>query len=200
MAVKGDLKLEIDEQGIEVRITLTPDEGGADITPESITQMLNDKKIRSGIDAEAIDKAFRTLARKKTDPLSFVAASGTAPQPATPESAELVDCPIPERLAAVAQKVLSTAAAPRGYRLREERVKTEKKVLKKPALPFLPAKEQIEIVVEKRSVKDPVPIDPTVRETGYVSKGAIVARMKPGKQGKEGKSVFGRLIPAPRPA
>jgi uncharacterized protein (DUF342 family) len=199
MAVKGDLKLDIDEQGIEVRITITPDEDGGDITPESITSMLTEKKVRSGIDSEAIDKAFRALARKKTDPVTFVVAMGTAPRPAIPESVEFVESPIPERLAAVAQKLLSTAPEPRGFRMREERIKTEKKVLRKPALPFLRAKEQVEVVIEKRSVKDPVKIDPTVRETGFVAEGAVVARMKPGRQGKEGKSVFGRLIPAPRP-
>ncbi len=199
MAIKGDLKLEIDEQGIEVRITITPDEAGGEITPESIGAMLAEKKVRTGIDSESIDKAFRTLARKKTEPLTFVAAAGAAPQPGAPESVEFIESPIPARLAAVAEKLLVAAAAPVGYRLREERVKVEKKVLKKPALPFLPARVQVEVVIEKRIVKDPVPIDPTVTETGYVIKGAVVARIKPGVQGKEGKSVFGRLIPAPRP-
>ena len=199
MAIKGDLKLEIDEQGIEVRITITPDEAGGEITLESIGAMLSEKKVRAGIDAESIDKAFRTLARKKTEPLTFVAAAGTAPQPGTPESVQFTENPIPERLEPVAQKLLAAAAAPAGYRLREERVKVEKKVLKKAPLPFLPLREHVEIVVERRIVKDPVQIDPTVAETGYVTKGAVVARMKPGSQGKEGKSVFGRLISAPRP-
>ena len=199
MAIKGDLKLEIDEQGIEVRITITPNESGGDVTPESLAAMLNEKKVRSGIDNGAIDKAFRTLARKKTEPLTFVAAAGSAPQPGTPESVEFVESPIPGRLAAVAAKVLFDAPEPRGYRLREERIRTEKKVLKKPVLPFLPAKVQVEVVMEKSTVKDPVQIDPTVKQTGYVSKGTVVAKMKPGTQGKTGKSVFGRLISAPRP-
>ena len=82
MALKGDLKLEIDEQGIEVRITVTPDENGADITIESIMAILSEKKVKSGIDAGAIDRAFRGFARKKTEPVTFVAAAGVpAPYP-----------------------------------------------------------------------------------------------------------------------
>ncbi len=75
MTVKGDLKLEIDELGIEVRITITPDEKGGEITPESIQAILAEKKVRAGIDAEALDRAFRSLARKKADPVTFVAAA-----------------------------------------------------------------------------------------------------------------------------
>jgi phage head maturation protease len=41
MALKGDLKLEIDEQGTEVRITITPDENGADVTPQAILAILS---------------------------------------------------------------------------------------------------------------------------------------------------------------
>ncbi len=200
MAVKGDLKLEIDEQGIEARITITPDENGADITPESINATLAEKKVRTGIDADAIDKAFRSLARKKTEPVTFLAAAGTPPEPAVPESVLFEPLPVPERLAEVARRVLDSAREPKGFRLREERIKTEKKVLKKPALPFLPAKEQVEVVVERRTVREPVAIDPAVAETGYVTLGTVVARMRPGKQGKEGKSIFGRLVQAPRPA
>jgi hypothetical protein len=200
MTVKGDLKLEIDEQGIEVRITITPDENGADITPESVQAMLAEKKVRSGIDPEAMDKAFRTLLRKKTEPVSFIAASGVAPQPGQPENVVFEALPVPQRMADVAASLLASAPAPQGFRLREERIKREKKVLKKPALPFLPAKEQIEVVFEKRMVREPVEIDPAVTGTAYVTAGALVARIKPGAQGKEGKSVFGRLIPATRPA
>jgi len=199
MAMKGDLKLDIDEQGIEVCITITPDETGADITTESIMALLNEKKVRSGIDAGEIDRAFRALARKKTDPVTFVAAAGVAPQRGTPESVLFEPLPVPERLAGVASKVLAGAPRPKGFRLREERNKTEKKVLKKAALPFLPPREHVEVVVVRRTVREDVAIDPNLDGTGYVTQGSVVARVRPGTQGKEGKSVFGRLVPAPRP-
>ena len=199
MTVKGNLNLEIDEQGIEVRITIVPDENGADISPESIQAMLSEKKVRAGIDSGAIDKALRTLARKKADPVSFIAAAGTPPLAPTPETVLFESLPIPPRLGKIARSVIETAPPARGFRLREERVKTEKTVLKKGALPFFRAREQVEVVVEKKTVREEVEIDPSVTDTGFVSQGGLVARVRPGKQGKEGKSVFGRLVPAPRP-
>ena len=70
--------------------------------------------------------------------------------------------------------------------------------MKKAALPFLPLREHVEVVVQKRAVREEVAIDPNPTETGYASQGGVVARVRPGTQGKEGKSVFGRLVPAPR--
>ena len=199
MALKGDLKLEIDEHGIEVRITITPDENGADLTTESIMAMLTEKKVRSGIDTAAIDRAFRGLARKKTDPVTFIAAAGIAPQPPAPESVVFEALPLPERLTKVAGTVLEGAPPPKGFRLREERIKTEKKVQKKGPLPFLPLREHIEVVMEKRTIREDVAVDPDLSGTGYVREGSVVARVRPGTQGKPGKSVFGRLVQAPRP-
>jgi uncharacterized protein (DUF342 family) len=199
MPIKGNLELDIDEQGVEVRITITPDTAGADITSESLQAILSEKKVRTGISADAIDKALRTLARKNADPVSFVAASGVPPQPATPETVAFEPCPIPDRLSAVARQVLELAPQARGFRLREEKIRQEKKVLKKPALPFLRPREEIEVVFEKKTIREDVTIDATVTETGFVSRGDVVAHLRPGKAGKEGRSVFGRLIPAPRP-
>jgi len=197
--VKGNLNLEIDEQGIEVHVTITPDVNGADITTESITALLGEKKVRSGFDSAAIDRAFRALAKGKTEAVTFVAAAGIPPKPGTPESVVFEPLPVPERLAAVCRKILDSAPPPRGFRLREERIKTEKKTLKKAALPFLPPREQVEVVVEKRMIREEVAIDPNLTGSGYVTEGSIVARVRPGTQGKEGKSVFGRLVQAPRP-
>jgi uncharacterized protein (DUF342 family) len=197
--VKGNLNLEIDEQGLEVRVTITPDVNGADITTESIAAVLREKKVRSGIDSAAIDRAFRALAKGKTEPVTFVAAAGIPPTPGTPETVVFEPLQVPDKLGAVCRKVLETAPKPHGFRLREERIRTEKKTLKKAALPFLPQREQVEVVVEKRYLRDEVAIDPNLTGSGYVGEGAVVARVNPGTQGKEGKSVFGRLVQAPRP-
>jgi uncharacterized protein len=198
MAVKGKLQLDIDEQGIEVRITITPDENGAEISPESIQAILAEKQVRLGIDTAAIDKAFRSMARNKTEPMSFIAASGTAAKPGEPESVVFEAVPIPERLSAVSRTLLDSAPEPRGFIQREEKVKTEKRILKKGALPFLPAKSVVEIVVEKKVVREEVAIDPALTGTGFVARGGLVARVKPGTPGKQGRSVFGRPVPVPR--
>jgi uncharacterized protein (DUF342 family) len=199
MAVKGNLNLEIDEQGIEVRITITPDENGADITAEGIAALLTGKQVKVGVDSEAVDRALRTLAKKKTEPVSFVAAAGAAPHPAIAESILFEPSPIPDRLSETARLLIENAPPATGFRLREEKIKTEKKVLRKGRFPFLPARETIEVQVEKRLVREDAAIDPTLTGQGYVTQGSLVAKFRPGVQGKPGKSVFGRIVPAPRP-
>ncbi len=198
MNVKGDLKLEFDEQGIEARVTIVPSETGTELSTDSLVAILEEKRVREGIDTEAIEKALRSVARKKSEPVTFVAAAGIMPRPPEPEQAEFEPCPIPPRLAGVARTALEKAPPPRGFRLREERIKKEKKVMRKPSLPFLPPREEIEVVVEKKMVRQDVAIDPAVTATGFVHKGALVAKVRPGKPGKEGRSVFGRLVPAKR--
>jgi uncharacterized protein (DUF342 family) len=198
MFVKGDLKLEIDEQGLEVRVTIVPDENGADLSVESLLAVLDKKRVREGIDTEAIEKAFRALSRKKAEPVSFVAAAGVLPRPPEPEGVDFEPLPIPQRLEKVSETVLAKAPQPVGFRVREERVKKEKKVLKKPVLPFLPPQEEVVVVVEKKLVRENVPIDPAVMATGFVEKGTLIAKIRPGKPGKEGKTVFGRLVPPRR--
>ncbi|HTP58724.1 MAG TPA: flagellar assembly protein A, partial [Spirochaetia bacterium] len=199
MNVKGDLKIEFDEQAIEARVTILPSETGKDISVDSILSALGEKKVRDGIDTDAVDKALRSLARHKGEPVSFVAATGVMPRAPEPEIAEFQPCPIPDRLSEAARSVLGRAPAPKGFRTREERIKKEKKVLRKPSLPFLPPREEVEVVVEKKLVREDVEIDPAVVATGFVQKGALVAKVRPGRPGKEGKSVFGRLVPASRP-
>jgi hypothetical protein len=198
MNVKGDLKLEFDEQGLEARVTIVPSETGAAVSVDSLLALLDEKKVREGIDTEAIEKGLRSAARRKGEPVSFVAAAGVMPRPPEPETVEFDECPIPARLEGTARGVAQKAAAPKGFRIREERIKKEKKVLRKSSLPFLPPREEVEVVVEKKLVREEVAIDPAVTATGYVRKGARVAKIRPGRPGKEGKSVFGRLVPAHR--
>lgn len=198
MNVKGDLKLEFDEQGIEARVTIVPGESGAEVSVDSLLSLLDEKKVREGIDTEAIEKGLRAAARRKGEPVSFVAATGVMPRSPEPEAVEFEPCSIPPRLEGTARGVLQKAAPPKGFRLREERIKKEKKVLRKPSLPFLPAREEVQVIVEKRLVREDVAIDPAVTGTGFVQKGTLVANIRPGKPGKEGKSVFGRLVPARR--
>lgn len=200
MNVKGDLNLEIDTQGIEVRITITPDENGADLSPESLLAILTERGVKEGLDTEAIDKAFRMLLRKKGEPATFVAAAGTPPRLQEPEVVEYMKLPVPPRLEKAAREVLASAPRPRAWRTREERVRREKPVPRKPGLRFLHAREEVAVVFEKRTVREEVAVDPSVRETGFAAAGAVVARVKAGKQGREGRSVFGKPVHATRPA
>jgi len=199
MNVKADLKIEFDAQAIEARVTIVPSETGKDVSVDGILSALGEKKVRDGIDTGAIDKALRSVTRHKGEPVSFVAATGVAPRTPEPETVEFEQSPVPDRLAEAARGVLAKAPPAKGFRTREERIKKEKKVLRKASLPFLPPREEVEVVVEKKLVREEVAIDAAVVSSGFVQKGALVAKVRPGKPGKEGKSVFGRLVPAPRP-
>ncbi len=198
MNVKGDLKLQIDDKGLEARVTIVPNDTGSELSVDSVLAILGEKRVREGIDTDAIDKAMRFLARRKGDPVSFVAAAGVLPRPPEPETVDFEPCPIPPRLESIARAVLARAPQPKGFRLREHRIKKERKVLRKPSFPFLQPREEVEVVVEKKLVREEVQINPTVTGKGFVQKGALVAKIRPGKPGKEGKSVFGRLVPAER--
>ncbi len=200
MSIRGDFSLEIDELAIEARVTITPDESGVELTPESVVAFLREKGVREGIDQEAIEKGFRTLARKRGERVSFLAAAGTPPRPPEPEQIDLAPLDVPARLAEAARIVLARAAPPELFRERVEKIRTEKKVLKKQALPFLPAKEEIQVVWEKKTIREKAAIDPAVKATGYVEAGAVVARIRGGKPGKEGRSILGRMVPPPRSA
>ncbi len=200
MTVRGSLSLEIDELAVEARVTITPDESGEEITAESVAALLREKGAREGIDAEAIEKGLRTLLRRRGEPVSFVAAAGIPPTAPEPDAVEFAPFVVPPRLAAAARAALARAPAPEVFRERVEKVRTERRVKKKPALAFLPAKEELQVVWEKKTVREPVTIDPSVRETGWVEAGARVAAVRPGRPGREGRNIMGRIVPAPRRA
>ena len=200
MTVRGELKLEFDDPALEARVTITVREDGDELSPDAVLANLKKKGVRAPADTEAVERAFRSLGRRKDESITFVAASGTAPVDPEPEVVEFEDLPTPRRLAFVGPRILAQAAKPEGFRLREVKVRREKKVLKKPALPFLQPQEEVEVVVEKKLVREAVQIDPAVLATGFAAKDALVARIRPGKPGKDGRDVFGRLVAVSRAA
>ena len=130
--------------------------------------------------------------------MTFVAAAGVPPKPGTPETVVFEPLPVPDRLGAAARKVLESALTPQGFRLREERIKTEKKALKKAALPFLPPREQIEVVVEKRFMREEVVIDPNLADSGLCHGGQHRGRGPARHAGKGRQERFWPALQAPR--
>ena len=197
VSVRGDLALEIDELAIEARVTIVPDASGSEITAESIVALLREKGAREGIDTEAIEKGLRAALRKKGEPVSFVAAAGIPPTPAEPDVVECAPLAVPPRLEAAARAALARAPGPELFRERVEKVRAEKRIRRKPALAFLPSKEEVQVVWEKKTVRERVAVDPSVRETGYLPAGAGWQRCAPAP-GREGRNIMGRIVPAPR--
>jgi uncharacterized protein (DUF342 family) len=174
--IKGNLKLEIDELGLEARVTIVPDPDGAEVSPETVSKLLAERGIREGIVNEEIERAFRILARKR-DPLTFSAAAGSPPVAAEPGRVVLEPSSLPAELAAVADRVLAAAPRPQVFPLSVAAVKD--------------ASLQ---AGTKSSVKG-AQIDPTVSEIGYVKKGDLVGRVRPATLGKNGRSIYGRIVP-----
>ncbi len=161
--IKGNLKLEIDEMGLEARVSIAPDPGGADITPDLVRALLREKGVTQGIEAGEIDRMFRMLERKG-EAMSFAAARGIPAVDAQPEGFVLEPFTLPEELSAAVKTVLSHAPAP---------------------------------VVSGPDGKLHA-VDPEVMEVGYVKKDAVVGRVRPASQGRDGKSIYGRPIRAER--
>jgi uncharacterized protein (DUF342 family) len=196
--MKAAISLEIDELGLEARVTLSPSERAPEVSREAVMAQLHGKGVRQGIIVEELDRALRLLSRKPGEPVRFIAARGEAPLPAEPQIFAFEPLVVPAHLGAFAQALLAQAPPPEVYRVSERRVQKKRKLLKKPALPFLPPKEVIETVVVKENLREKVAVDPTVRSFGYVRKEAVVARVRPGSQGRAGRSIYGRAVPAPR--
>jgi uncharacterized protein (DUF342 family) len=195
--VKGNLKLEIDELGLEARITIIPDPNGAEISSDVVQAIMTEKGIKHGIENEEIDRAFRTLTRKR-EPLTFSAARGIPAVAAQPEGIIIDPFSLPDDLKALSEKVLAPAPAPEIYLIREERIKVEKTGQKKAGLPFLRSREEKEVSWETRTVRKRISADPGVSGVGYAQKDAVVGRVQPAIPGKDGKSIYGRVISADR--
>ena len=59
--MKADVRLEIDQLGLEAVVTLTPSAGGAELTGEAIVALLRAKGVKEGLLPEATEKAVRAL-------------------------------------------------------------------------------------------------------------------------------------------
>ena len=196
--MRADIRLAIDELGLEAVVTLTYSAGGAELSAEAVVALLRGRGVKEGLLPEAVEKAVRTLQRNPAEPVRFVAARGLPPHPQEPERFTLETLAVPARLEAFARGFLAEAHPPEVFRLSERRVQKKKKVLKKPALGFLKPKEVIETVVVREFVREKAAIDPAVQGFGYVRKEALVARAQPAGQGKAGRSIYGHPLPAPR--
>ena len=79
-------------------------------------------------------------------------------------------------------------------RVRVEKEKVEKKILRKPRFPFGQTKEETVVEYKKREIKESVPVDPAVLNTGWVKAEQRIAVIIPPKPAKPGRSVFGKPI------
>lgn len=191
--VKGSLQIEIDGSGLEARLLYTPGEEGEDWGRDKIFDLLSRNHITEGVQTREIED-FLKKPPSKQEPLTITAARGTPVQPAKDEEVEWKDSPIPENLQEDAEKFLADLGAPEIIQVRIEKIKKQQKVEKKQKLGFLPAKEEIVTVVEKKEIPEKIEVDPSVEATGYAEEGGKLAVVYPGEPGKPGKDIYGNPI------
>ncbi len=196
---KGNLKFEINETETEAKITFSPDENGAEWTREKLIELFKEKGIQDSIDPSVIEKAIKEFAKLKEGELSVVVAEGE--EPGAPEDGKIKweKFSLPDELKDIGKVILEKAPSPRVYEVTEEKVKIEKIEKKKSFLPFLPAKEEKVVQWEKKEIKRRVGVEEKVEDFGYVKEGDLLATIIEGKPGKEGKNIFGRIIPPRKP-
>ncbi|MFP4363600.1 MAG: FapA family protein [Spirochaetia bacterium] len=191
--LKGNISVEVDDSGLEARLFYQPDDNGDTWTKGKISKLLSEHGITEGFSSEKIEETMKILDKEDTN--TSVVAKGDSPELPLPEKVEWKDMPIPQSIEKIAEQALENASAPEITQTRIEKVQVEKTVQKKPALPFLPTKEEKKTVTEKRKVEEPVVVDPTVLDTGYAQKDDVIAKIIPGRPGKPGRSIYGKSVP-----
>ena len=194
----GDAVLIINPQETEACLRFTPDPKGDGWDIHAINKLASDRNIAPHSDPKALEAFLHKAGKAKTSiPLEMIFAQGIPPEEPVAEKADWETLAIPDDMASIKDEILGIAEAPEVYRVRIERIKHEKKVKKAGALSFIPGKEEISIVWEKKEIKERVTVDEVPLEIKYAEKGAKLGTIIPSIPGKPGKSIFGRQIPPP---
>jgi uncharacterized protein len=189
---KGDLALSIDEYEIEASLSFKPDKDGAEWTAEKIQRILMDARI-GGFSPKRAEDLVQKLGRSR-GAIKEIVAQGVAPEQPKPELPEWSEMPVPPELVALASEVAAGAPPPILYKIKVESVKVEKTVKKAAALPFLAPKVEKVTTTERRESREQVFPDPTVIQSGWVSRGQRIGILSQAKPGKAGKTIYGKPL------
>ena len=197
--LQGTLQIEIDGSGLEAELHYTPGDEGEEWNREKIFELLSRHHITEGINSQAIDDLLQKPP-KKAEPVTITAAEGVPVEPAKDEEVEWNDLPIPDDLTEDAERFFPTLGEPKIIQVKIEKVKKQQKVEKKQKLGFLPPKEEVVTVVEKKEIPEKIEVDPAVEDTGWVQEGQKIAVVYAGEPGKPGKDIYGnQLMPEKEP-
>ena len=197
---KGSASIEINSMETEARLVFVPDPEGDGWDAAAVNKLVMEKNISSPVDPKALESFLAKAARTRTrEPMELLICQSLEPEAASGETAHWEVLPVPGDMAPFQKEVLAEAGPPVIFRIKTERIKHEKKIKKPGALPFMPAKEEITVVWEKKETREQVDVDPEIRELKYADKGTKLGTISPAAPGKPGKSIFGRPI-APQAA
>jgi len=191
----GSASISINAHETEVRLVFIPDPAGEGWDLAAVNRLSTEKHIGACPDPKALETFLHNASKAKAGkPMEMIFLQGIEPEEAVNEKVSWEDLPIPGDLASFREEVLSRAAPPIICRIKVEKIKHEKKIKKPAALPFLPAKEEIEVTWEKNETHEEVAVNPEPLAVKYAARGTKLGAIIPFTPGKPGKSIFGQLI------
>lgn len=194
LEVRGSVQLVVSVNGLEASLVFTREDSGRVWTAEVLSALIEDKQL-ANVQPGAVRAALERFAAAESGRITVTIARGTEPVPAVVDVPEWKPLPVPPELQRAAEETLAAAPAPSITVERVERVKRVKTVLKKPQLPFMPAREEKTVVWDKVVKTVPVRIDSRVLGIGFAEQGAVIAELKAGTNGKPGLDVLGNPLP-----
>jgi len=193
---KGYAELVISEDETKATIHFTPNEEGLGWDPDAVLKLARDKALNP-LPPTAEVETFLSKASRSKEPMEKTLVFGAAAEPAVGETVKWETLPVPQDLAAYQEEALSGAKPPRLIRTRIEKVKRTTLVKKPGKIPFMPAKQEIVDVWDKKEIREPVEVDPNIMGVRYAGRHKKLGTIEAAKPGKPGKNVFGKPIVPP---
>ncbi|ADN01012.1 flagellar assembly protein A [Spirochaeta thermophila] len=197
LTVTGKAQITIDEQRLRVSLVFTKGEDGDPLwNVATLKEVLEQHGLEGKVPEQRLREALRRIAQSNDHIVTLTLLEGIPPEKPVPETVTWAkDLSIPPEMEKDIEKVLAKAPPPEIYRELQETVKEEKEVLKKAALPFLPPKKEKITVTHKKTRREKVYVDPTVRSSFYVEEGKKLGVVSPAVPGLPGQDIFGEEIP-----
>ncbi|MDR1908497.1 MAG: FapA family protein [Spirochaetaceae bacterium] len=187
-AVIGDVSIFVDEQELEARLFFVPSAGGEEWSAITLDALIRKKQLPS-VPMQALEQ-FLEKAALSREPADMVLCQGYAPVEPVPERIAWAKSPIPDEIEPFAGPILEEAPPPELYRVRTKQVRRERQIRK----PGLLGGKETETYWEEEQAQEPVEVDPEVQETRYAERGKTIGTVVPGKPGKSGKNIYGKLL------
>ncbi len=197
--ITGTLEVRIDSDGMEAKLVFTSDPEGTEYDVHGIIAFLENQRVKEGYNTASIDSLMPCFMKSQTgESVIETVARGTAPGNPVQEVFTWEECPIPSELKADAEYFFKKAPAPEFFNIRIDKIQ-KTKIVKEKKNPFLPAREKEVAYSIDKTVREPIGVNPTVKETGWADKGSVLASITPGVQGDDGIDVYGRPVLAVKP-
>jgi len=196
VTIRGEVRLLIDEVGLEAAFHFTPAPDGTEWSADGLTRLLAEARI-TGVQGRRIEEMLSSFSKAKLATVE-IAAKGLVPEPGRPEYAEWIDIKTPPEYLAFEDETVAKATPPELFRIKTDRVARERLVKKPGAFPFLPPKEEKVVEYEKIETREALDVDTRVIRFFWASKGTVIARTAPSRPGKAGKNVYGKPILPPQ--